>query len=109
MIWPGGTRYEGRWDGDLPNGEGIFALPRGEVYEGQFEDGKMHGSRIWGQNMSFEATRLFGSRGQDMVSAHPISIERTSSHFFLGPGNTLDTIWKKNRIWGSTSSFPSHI
>ena len=30
-------RLQGEWEGDLPNGRGVFALPAGEVYEGSFK------------------------------------------------------------------------
>ena len=47
---------------------------------------------FWGQKMGSEGSRLaesqngvFGSRGKGTVSAHPVSIERTSS-FFSGGG-----------------------
>lgn len=42
-VRPDGSTYEGYWENNLQNGFGRLTLTNGDVYEGDFRDGKMDG------------------------------------------------------------------
>ena len=35
--------YTGHWENDLPNGDGTFGSPNGDVYDGAWVDGRKEG------------------------------------------------------------------
>jgi len=43
QVWHDGTKYEGTYDQDRHNGKGRLIHADGDVYEGQWQDGKAHG------------------------------------------------------------------
>ena len=38
-----GSKYEGYWEDNQPNGQGSFTYNNGDVYKGTFKDGMMEG------------------------------------------------------------------
>jgi hypothetical protein len=43
MFWPDGTKYEGDFLNNHPQGYGRKIFANGEYYEGYFQDGKANG------------------------------------------------------------------
>ena len=52
MQWPDGAVYEGLWENNLYNGAGKLKHANGDLYEGEFVDGKMQGAgtHVWGSD-----------------------------------------------------------
>ena len=40
MIWPGGDKYIGDWEGDTRHGFGLYLYQSGNRYKGQYVAGK---------------------------------------------------------------------
>jgi hypothetical protein len=47
QTWPDGTRYDGQWEDDLPDGAGTYRWAEGRVYTGSYKRGKMYGYGIF--------------------------------------------------------------
>lgn len=46
MTYADGSKYIGKWERNLPNGEGTFINPEGVAFTGKFKDGEPHGKCI---------------------------------------------------------------
>ena len=46
MTYADGSKYIGKWERNLPNGEGTFINPQGVAFTGKFEDGIPRGKCI---------------------------------------------------------------
>ncbi len=44
MSYANGKKYTGDWVKDKQMGHGVFTWPNGDRYEGQYKDGRMHGT-----------------------------------------------------------------
>ncbi len=45
-LYPGGSKYYGKFKNEIPHGEGTFIFPDGSKYYGEFNDGKANGQGI---------------------------------------------------------------
>jgi hypothetical protein len=46
MLYTSGRRYEGQWENDLRNIRGYERHSNGNIYQGEFKEGKAHGHGI---------------------------------------------------------------
>ena len=54
QYWTDGAHYEGQWSYNKAEGQGTFWHAEGDVYKGEFKNGKKHGWFKYYLNRKFE-------------------------------------------------------
>jgi hypothetical protein len=49
-VFENGDRYNGEYEGGVPNGKGVYVWKNESVYEGEFKGGLKDGKGVWRKN-----------------------------------------------------------